>query len=105
MIIGRNIEEEAKKLDEKIKKLKEQKAKLAETLEADKQKNNLAFKLGLLLMEEYQGKDFEYDDFKKILDEKLTSDFEREFFGFQPLSTDDPRRPKKRGRKKNIQSE
>ena len=100
MNFGKDIELEAKKIDEKIRKLKEQKAQLAETLEAERQRKTLALKLGLLILDEYQGKPFEYTDLHKLLDSKLTTDFEREAFQLEPLPASDPRKPKKRGRRK-----
>lgn len=103
MKLGRDIELEAKKIDEKIRKLKEQKAQLAETLEAERQRKNLALKVGLLLLDEYEGKPFEYADFQQLMDSKLTTDFEREAFQLDPLPSGDPRKPKKRGRKKKTE--
>jgi len=92
-----DIESEAQKIDQKIKKLQEQKAQLKERLEQEKNQNELARKVGKLILTKFEGKSFEYQTLKTLLDEKLTSDFDRQFFGLSPLTDDDPRKPKKRG--------
>lgn len=98
-----DIEAEAQKLDAKIKKLQEEKSKLDERLETEKQRIELARKIGLLIVSEFEGKPFEYNALQRMLDEHLITNFDREFFGLRPLPEDDPRRPKKRGRKKKEQ--
>jgi len=94
-----DIEAEAQKIDSKIKKLQEEKAKLAERLATEQQRLDLSRKVGLLVVNEFQGKPFTYDAFQALLSENLIADFDREFFGLNALAADDPRRPKKRGRK------
>jgi hypothetical protein len=81
-----------------------EKAKLDETLETEKQRIDLAKKVGMVVVTEYKGKPFEYAAFESLLESKLVDDFDREFFGLKPLSADDPRRPKKRGRRKREQA-
>jgi hypothetical protein len=98
--LNKDIEAEARRLDERIKKLQEEKALLYEQLEAEKQRLDLARKVGLIIVSEFQDKPFEYKDFQALLDTHLADDFDRAFFGLQVLSADDPRRPKKRGRRK-----
>ena len=100
-----DIEAQARKLDLKIKKLQEEKAKIEENLQSEKRRIDLARKVGMLIIKKFQGKEFEYSEFKALLDTHLTDDFEREFFGFTVLAVDDSRRPKKRGRKKTIRPE
>ena len=95
-----DIEVEAQKIDGKIKKLQEEKAKLAERLATEKQRLDLSRRVGLMVVNEFEGKRFEYDTLQSLLEEHLTTDFDREFFGLKALAADDPRRPKKRGRKK-----
>jgi len=102
--IDRDIEIEARKIDEKIKKLQQQKKELAEKIKIDKQRNDLARRVGMIIMSKYEGNYFEYEDFRNTLAEQLTADFDREFFGFDILPIDDPRRPKKRGRKRTLDS-
>ncbi|MDL2268616.1 hypothetical protein LJC41_01370 [Desulfosarcina sp. OttesenSCG-928-G17] len=102
MAIKNKAEIETKKIDEKIKKLQEEKLKLADKIKEEEQKNNLAHKVGLIILDKYKGKNFKYDDFHKLLEQTLVNDFERNFFGFSPLAEDDPRRPKRRGRKKSL---
>ena len=92
-----DIENEAQKIDAKIKKLQEQKAQLKERLEKEKNQNELARKVGKLILSKFEGKPFEYSELQSLLDEKLTTDFDRQFFGFSPLTDDDPRKPKRRG--------
>ena len=92
-----DIENEAKKIDAKIKKLQEEKAKLKERLEQEKNQNELARKIGKLILSKFEGKPFEYSELQSLLDEKLTTEFDRQFFSLQPLTDDDPRKPKKRG--------
>lgn len=100
---GKDMEAEAKKLDEKIKKLKEKKANLKQKLEDEKQQVELARKVGLLVTNEFKGKKFEYKEFLALVDKHFISDFEREFFELEPLTEDDPRRPRKRTRKKKAE--
>ena len=95
-----DIEVEAQKIDGKIKKLQEEKAKLAERLATEKQRLDLSRKVGLMVVNEFEGKRFEYDTLQSLLEEHLITDFDREFFGLKTLAADDTRRPKKRGRKK-----
>lgn len=97
--LDKDIEAEAKKIDEKIKKLQEQKKELAEKVKNQKQKTELARKVGLLVLS-FDGKSFDYAELEKMFDEKLTSDFDRSFFGLKELAENDSRKPKKRGRKK-----
>ena len=94
-----DIEAEKQKLEAKIKKLQEEKAKLAERMETEKQRIDLSRKVGLLVVNEFEGKSFTYDAFKDLLEKHLITNFDRQFFGFQPLAENDPRRPKRRGRK------
>jgi hypothetical protein len=98
-----DIETEARKLDDKIRKLQEERAKIEEKLQSEKQQLDLARKVGLLVVGEFQGKKFEYNELKTLLDANLVDDFERKFFSFTPLAVDDPKRPKKRGRRKAVQ--
>ncbi len=69
------------------------------TMERQKQRLDLARKIGVLVLS-FEGNPFEYEEFSKILDEKLTNDFDRTAFKLEVLAENDPRRPKKRGRKK-----
>lgn len=94
-----DAEAEAKKLDNKIKALQAKKAELADKAKEAKQLNELARKVGVIIIKKYEGKPFEHKDLQGALDEALTADEDRTFFGFKPLAADDPRRPKKRGRK------
>ena len=57
----------------------------------------------MLVVKEFQGKEFKYNELKALLDANLIADFDRKFFNIQALAADDPRRPKKRGRKKAVQ--
>jgi hypothetical protein len=95
-----DIEAKARKLDSKIRKLQEEKAKIEEKLQNGKQRLDLARKVGMLVIEGFKGKKFEYGELEALLETHLTDDFERKFFGFAALAADDSRRPKKRGRKK-----
>ena len=95
-----DIEQEAQKIEAKIKKLQEEKAKLKERMEAEKDRQDLAKKVGIMILSEFEGKAFEYIDLQALFDKHLISDFDRQFFNLSPLTEDDPRRPKKRGRKK-----
>ena len=95
-----DIEAEAKKIDAKIEKLKAEKANLKQRLEQEKQHIELARRVGLLILNEFKGKSFTYSDFETIIEENLISDYDRDFFGIKPLAENDPRRPKRRGRKK-----
>jgi hypothetical protein len=99
-----DIEAQAKKLDLKIRKLQEEKARFDEKLQSEKQRLDLARKVGLLVVGEFKGKKFEYGEFKTLLATHLVDDFERKFFDLAVLAADDPRRPKKRGRKKVVHS-
>jgi hypothetical protein len=99
-----DIETEARKLDDKIRKLQEERAKIEEKLQSEKQQLDLARKVGLLVVGEFQGKKFDYNDLRTLLDEHLISDYERKFFDLSELAVDDPRRPKKRGRRKAVQA-
>jgi hypothetical protein len=99
-----DIETEARKLDDKIRKLQEERTKIEEKLQSEKQQLDLARKVGLLVVGEFQGKKFEYSELKNLLDEHLISDYERKFFDLSELAADDPRRPKKRGRRKVVQA-
>jgi hypothetical protein len=49
---------------------------------------------------EFQGKLFEYKALETVLDKNFIDDFDRQFFSLKPLLADDPRKPKRRGRKK-----
>ncbi|MDR2788230.1 MAG: hypothetical protein LBD06_07700 [Candidatus Accumulibacter sp.] len=100
-----DIETDAKKLDDKIKKLQEQRARIEEQLESEKQQLDLSRKVGLLVVKEFQGKPFDYHELKTLLDGNLIFDFDRKFFGLAELDGNDPRRPKKRGRKKAVQTD
>ena len=95
-----NLEAKSLKYAEQIKKLQEIKAKVDARLATEKQQIDLARKVGVIVVSEFQGKAFKYEALEKILDEKLVDDFERDFFSLSPLPADDSRRPKKRGRKK-----
>ncbi|MDL2279033.1 hypothetical protein LJC15_00010 [Desulfovibrio sp. OttesenSCG-928-G11] len=95
-----DIEQEAQKLEAKIKKLQEEKAKLKERMEAEKDRQDLARKVGIMILTEFEGKAFEYSSLLALFDKHLISDFDRQFFNLPPLAEDDPRRPKKRGRRK-----
>ena len=68
-------------------------------MKAEKDRTELARRLGMLILSEYEGKPFEYTTLQAKLEEVLRTDFDRGFFGFPPLAADDPRRPKPRGRK------
>jgi hypothetical protein len=100
-----DIEAKSLKLAEQIRKLQEEKKLLDEKLETEKQRLDLARKVGMLIVNEFEGKPFEYDEFKALVDNHFTDDFERTFFGLAPLSADDPRRPKRRGRRKKNEME
>ena len=95
-----DVDAEAQKIEAKIKKLQEEKAELLEHAEEKKLLQDLARKVGVIVVSEFKGKAFGYQALEKILEEKLISDSERQFFNMQPLAEDDSRRPKKRGRKK-----
>ena len=95
-----DVDAETQKIDAKIKKLQEERAQLLENAEEKKLLQDLARKVGVIVVSEFQGKAFEYQALEKILEENLISDSERQFFNLQPLAEDDPKRPKKRGRKK-----
>lgn len=98
-------EAELNKLDAQMAKLREERAKLKEKLEADKLLLDLAKRIGIIVLNEFQGKQFMYSSFENILEEKLILDFDRQFFGLRPLPLNDPRRPKRRGgRKKKSES-
>jgi hypothetical protein len=51
-------------------------------------------------MTEVEGKSFEYKDLEELFEKNFINDFERQFFNLAPLSKDDPRKPKRRGRRK-----
>ena len=95
-----DAESKSHKLAEKIKKLQEEKAELDRNMETEKQRLNLARKVGLLVVSEFQGQPFEYKTLEALFDKHFTDDFDREFFKLNPLPANDPRKPKKRGRKK-----
>lgn len=101
---NQDIEQEAQKIESKIKKLQEEKAKLKERMEAEKDRQDLARKVGIMILTEFEGKAFEYAELQALFDKHLISDFDRQFFGLSPLTEEDPRRPKKRGRRKKEQS-
>lgn len=94
---------EYQKIEEQIRKLQEKKKELAEKAEEGKQLNELARRVGKLILVKYQGKRFDYDELERELSEYLISDFDRQFFGLEPLAEHDQRRPKKRGRKKKTE--
>ncbi|MDR1987634.1 MAG: hypothetical protein LBQ24_02485 [Candidatus Peribacteria bacterium] len=100
-----DIETEARKLDDKIKKLQEERARIEEQLQSEKKELDLAKKVGLLVVKEFQGKEFKYSELKALLDSNLISDYDRKFFGLAELAVDDPRKPKKRGRRKATPTE
>jgi hypothetical protein len=102
--LDRDIETEVQKLDEKIKKIQQAKAQLAEKLQEEKQLLDLARKIGAVIITEFQGVRFTYIDLKLKLEDKLITDFDRNFFGLEVLAANDPRRPKQRGRKKHQQN-
>ncbi len=104
-IFNLDPEMKSQKLAEKIKKLQEEKAELDKNLETEKQKLNLARKVGILIVSEFGGKPFEYKALETLFDKSFTDDFDREFFKLKPLSADDPRKPKRRGRKKKETAE
>ena len=95
-----DAESRSRRLAERIKKLQEEKAELDKSLETEKLRLNLARKVGILIMAEFKGKPFEYKELEALFDNNFTEDFDREFFSLKPLSSDDPRKPKRRGRKK-----
>ncbi|MDR1397691.1 MAG: hypothetical protein LBJ14_08170 [Desulfarculales bacterium] len=99
--LDRNIETETRKIDEKIKKLQEKKSQLAEKLKTEKQQLDLARRVGVLILQEFQGKSFEYQELLAVFDKNLVLDFDREFFSLKPLPADNKNKPKTRGRKKN----
>lgn len=99
-----DIEQEAQKIEAKIKKLQEEKAKLKERMETEKDRQDLARKVGIIILTEFEGKPFEYTALLALFDKHLISDYERQFFNLSPLAEDDPRRPKKRGRRKKETS-
>ncbi len=94
-----DAEAEARRLDEKIKALQLKKAEIAEKVEEAKFLNGLARKVGLLIVKKFEGKPFQYEDLRDTLNEVLIADTERTFFDLAILPADDPRRPKRRGRK------
>jgi hypothetical protein len=98
-----DIESESRKLEEKIKKLQEEKAELDKRLETEKDRLDLSRKVGLLVINEFGGKSFEYSELATLLDTHLVTDFDRNFFALSPLAETDPRRPKKRGRRKKAE--
>ena len=104
-IFNLDPEMKSQKLAEKIKKLQEEKAELDKNLETEKQKLNLARKVGILIISEFEGKPFEYKALESLFDKNFTDDFDREFFKLKPLPSDDPRKPKRRGRKKQEKAE
>jgi hypothetical protein len=95
-----DAESKSRKLAERIKKLQEEKAELDKNLETEKQRLDLAKKVGIIVMTEFEGKPFEYKELETLFEKNFTSDFERQFFNLVPLSKDDPRKPKRRGRKR-----
>jgi hypothetical protein len=99
-----DAEAKSRKLAERIKKLQEEKAELDKNLETEKHRLNLARKVGILVMTEFQGKPFEYKELEVLFEKNFINDFERQFFNLAPLSTDDPRKPKRRGRKKKEET-
>jgi hypothetical protein len=101
-----NIDAEAKsrKLAERIKRLQEEKAKFDKSLETEKQRLDLARKVGIIVMTEFEGKPFEYKKLEALFDRNFVSDFERQFFNLPLLTSDDPRKPKRRGRKKKEET-
>lgn len=103
--LDKDIEAEAKKIEAKIKKLQEEKAKLKERMEAEKDRQELARKVGLIILSEFKGKAFDYETLLKVFDRLLVKDYDRQFFGLTPLAEDDPKRPKKRGRRKKAQDD
>jgi len=98
-----DIETESKKIEAKIKKLQEEKAKLKERMETEKDRQELAKKVGIIIITEFEGKPFEYSTLSALFDKHLISDFDRKFFNLSPLAEDDPRRPKRRGRRKKVE--
>lgn len=102
--LNTDILAEARKLDEKIKKLQEEKAEIEKRLETEKQRLELARKVGLIVVNEFQGKRFEYTDLDTLLEKHLVLDFDRQFFDLNVLPENDPRRPKRRGRKKREEA-
>jgi hypothetical protein len=99
-----DAEAKSRKLAERIKKLQEEKAELDKNLETEKQRLDLAKKVGIIVMTEFEGKPFEYKELETLFEKNFISDFERQFFNLAPLSTDDPRKPKRRGRKKKEEA-
>jgi hypothetical protein len=93
-------ESKSRKLAERIKKLQEEKAEIDKTLEAEKQRIDLARKVGILVIAEFKGKPFEYKDLEALFDKNFIDDFSREFFNLPILQANDPRKPKRRGRRK-----
>ena len=93
-------EEQLRKIDEKMKTLGEQKATLIKIRETEKQRDSLASKIGTLILSEFENKPSDYKDLLALFEKNLTADFDRGFFNLAPLSSNDPRRQKKRGRKK-----
>ena len=98
--LEQDIEAEARKLDAKIKKLQEEKVKLRERMESEKQRAELARKVGMFVLKDYEKNPHEYTNIINTLSEILISDFDRQFFGLEPLAEDDPKRPRRRGRRK-----
>jgi len=97
-----DVEAKSRKLAEKIKKLQAEKAELDKNLETELQRQNLARKVGMIVVSVFKGQPFEYKDLEVLLDKHFIDDFDREFFKLEPLSAHDPRRSKRRGRKKAI---
>ncbi|MCL2028997.1 MAG: hypothetical protein FWG97_01035 [Deltaproteobacteria bacterium] len=95
-----DAESRSRKLAERIRKLQEEKAELDKSLESEKLRVNLARKVGIVIMSEFKGKPFEYKELEALFDNNFMDDFDREFFGLKPLSVDDPRKPKRRGRRR-----
>jgi hypothetical protein len=95
-----DAESKSRKLAERIKKLQEEKAELDKNLEAEKQRLELARKVGIIVLTEFEGKPFEYKDLEALFEKNFIDDFSRQFFNLPPLQADDPRKPKRRGRRK-----
>ena len=93
-------EAKSRKLGAKIKKLQEEKDQVDKGLEEIKKRRDLAYKVGIIMLTEFEGKPFEYADLEALFDKNFTEDFDRNFFNLKPLPPDDPRKTKKRGRKK-----
>ena len=95
--LNKDTDLEIKKRRERLKKIQEEIEVLEEQKKVEKEYEGLARKVGMLIVTKFKGESFEYDEFKKLLDDTFVIDSERQFFNLEPLAENDERRPKKRG--------